>query len=227
MIPLPHPSLTLVVSRTLYRPQPNQDDPVSIVEAAIAGGVDIVQFRARSAGHDQGEIDLVLFAVAMRLREITDGKARFVVTGDLQLAEKCHADGVLLPERSYKPSEARTFLRAGSSASVGAFVRTVIGASRAERGGADYVQVGPIFDTAPETEAASPTPDDAGLVLLRKVKDAVHIPVIAFGGIRTAEQAAQCLRFGADGVAVTDAISDALDPQGAALALRSALESAS
>ena len=185
------------------------------MEAAIAGGVNIVQLRARSSQDDLG-----LFAVGMRLRELTAGKAQFVVTGDLELAEKCHADGVLLPERSYKPSEARAFLRGASGGLVGAFTRSVPGAGRAERGGADYVQVGPAF------EPDAPAGADAGLVLLRKVKDAVHIPVIAFGGILTPTQVGDCVLAGADGVALTEAVTRAADPQAAAAALRAALDAA-
>ncbi len=218
---LPRPSLTLVTDRTLYRPGADKKgDPLSLVEAAIAGGVNIVQLRVRSTPSD----DLGLYAVALRLREMTQGRARFVVTGDVELAEKCHADGVLLAERSYKPSEARAFLRghgAGEDGAsvVGAFTRSVAAASRAERGGADYVQVGPIFDKDGEAS-------DAGLPLLRKVKDAVHIPVIAFGGVETPEHVADCLRAGADGVAVAIAVSRAPDPQAAASALRVAMDAA-
>lgn len=226
----PRPSLTLVTDRRLYRPR-QKADPLPIIEAAIAGGVGIVQLRARTDATD----DLGLYAVALRLRELTEGKALFVVTGDLELAEKCRADGVLLPERSYKPAEARTFLRGEGSMPlppdaekgiwltspgvrlVGAFARSVTGASRAERGGADYLQVGPAFDSDAPGE---------GVALIRKVKDAVHIPVIAFGGIQTPEHIADCLRAGADGVAVTEAVTQAPYPQAAAAALRAALDAA-
>lgn len=217
----PTPSLTLITDRKLYRPSADKaGSPLSLVEAAIAGGVNIVQLRARGQAGD----DLGLYAVALRLREMTSGKVRFVVTGDLELAEKAFADGVLLPERSYKPSDARTYLRGdtgkGGALYVGAFARTVTGASRAERGGADYVQVGPIFDkdAAPDAEL--------GLTLIRKVKDAVQIPVIAFGGIETPEQVGDCLRQGADGVAVATAVTHAPDPQAAAAALRAAMDAA-
>ena len=179
----------------------------------MAGGVNIVQLRVRHAAGD----DLGLYAVALRLREMTAGLAQFIVTGDLELAEKCQADGVLLTERAYKPAEARTFLRGGGEAIVGAFARSVPVAARAERGGADYVQVGPALDAEAPGE---------GLTLLRKIKDAVQIPVVAFGGIQTAADVADCLRAGADGVAVTDAVTQAPDPQVAAAALRAAMDAA-
>ncbi len=213
------PSLTLVTDRTLYRTgSESKADPLSIIEAAIAGGVDIVQLRPRPGTGD----DLALYAVALRLRELTQGKARFVVTGDIELAEKCGADGVLLFERSYKPNDARAYLRSHDSSSVvGAFARTVHGASRAERGGADYVQTGPAFDHDSEPHKAS-----AGLTLVRKIKDAVQVPVIAFGGVNSVDRVVDCLRFGADGVAVTDAILKAPDPYAAATTLRTALNAA-
>jgi thiamine-phosphate pyrophosphorylase len=176
--------------------------------------VDTVQLRVRRSEKD----DLGLFAVAMRVREMTAGRARFIMTGDIELAEKCHADGVLLPERSYKPSEAREYLR-GTIRLVGAFVQSVNGASRAERGGADYVQVGPAFPDSPEDKIG-------GLGLIRKIKDAVQISVIAFGGVATAEQVADAVQAGADGVAVTEAITKAADPMASAAALRAALDAA-
>lgn len=214
---LPRPSLTLITDRVLYRPRSDKKgDFLSLVEAAIAGGVHIVQLRVRNAAPD----DLGLYAVAMRLRELTQGQALFVVTGDVELAEKCHADGILLPERSYRPSDARTFLRGEAIQAVGAFAHSVHGAGRAERGGADYVQVGPIF------EPDKPMGDAEGLNLIRKIKDAVQVPVIAFGGVQTPEQTADCLRAGADGVAVTDAITQAPDPHAAAVRLRVALDAA-
>ena len=208
------PTLTLIIDRNLYRQTAGgKGNPLSLVEAAVSGGVDTIQLRVNRADKD----DLGLFAVAMRVRELTQGSALFVMTSELELAERCHADGVLLPERSYKPSEARGYLR-GNVRQVGAFVQSVNGASRAERGGADYVQVGPAF---PESEEML-----GGMILIRKIKDAVQIPVIAFGGIMTASQVGECIQAGADGIAVTEAITKAPDPAAAAASMKAALEAA-
>jgi thiamine-phosphate pyrophosphorylase len=203
------PTLTLVVDRRLYRTF-KDEEPLSLVEAAIAGGVTQVQLRT---SHKDNQDDLGVFAIALRLREMTEGVVPFVVTGDLELAEKCHADGVLLTEKSYKPEAARKFLR-GPQPMVGCYCQSVIAASRAERGGADYVQIGPIY-----TERA--TDDEGDLGFIRKVKDAILLPVVAFGGISTRDRVAAVIKAGADGVAVTSAILAAQHPRIAAQELRS------
>ena len=181
----------------------------------MAGGVNIVQLRARVAAGRPGPVRRGDAAAR-------DDGGQGAVRGDgrpgagREVPRRRHpAAGALL-----QALEARAFLRGDDGGLVGAFARSVPGAGRAERGGADYVQVGPAFD--PD----APADGDAGLVLLRKVKDAVHIPVIAFGGIRTPEQVGGCIRAGADGVALTDAITRAPDPQSAATALRAALDAA-
>ena len=218
MTDLTQPSLTLVTDRNLYRQSSEgASGPISLVDAAIQGGVDIVQLRAVTGETD----DLAIYAVSLHLREMTAGKALFVVTGDIELAEKCRADGLMLREHSYRPSDARSYLRGDNVQLVGAFARSVEEAARAERGGADYVQFGPVFTAGESADSEIP-----GLALLRKIKDAVQIRVIGFGGIQTPEQAAACIAAGADGVAVTDAITGAADPADAAAQLRAALDAA-
>jgi thiamine-phosphate diphosphorylase len=203
------PTLTLVVDRRLYRTFSDKE-PLSLVEAAIAGGVTQVQLRTTPKDKEN---DLGVFAIALRLREMTSGVVPFVVTGDLELAEKCHADGVLLTEKSYKPEAARKFLR-GPQSMVGCYCQSVLAASRAERGGADYVQVGPVYQE-------KSTDEEGDLSLVRKVKDAILLPVVAFGGISTRDRVAAVMEAGADGVAVTTAILAAQHPRIAAQELRS------
>ena len=206
------PNLTLIVDRRLYRAR-KDSEPLSLVEAAIAGGITMVQLRVPPGG----EGDLGVYAIALRLREMTQSRVPFIITGDLELAERVYADGVLLAERSYKPEAARMFLR-GKESLVGCYVQTVTGASRAERGGADYVQVGPAFHERPLADSSH-----EGLTLIRKVRDAVTVPVTAFGGITSTERAQAAIAAGAGGVAVTSAVLAARDPQTAARELLSAL----
>lgn len=191
--------MMLVVDRLLYRTR-DDEPPLSLVEEAIAGGVSLVQMRVAAWRGDE----LGAYAVALRLREITRGKAKLLVTDDLHLAEKSKADGLLLTaEHSYRPESVRQFVRAVPSL-VGCFVTSVRGAARAERGGADFVQVGPVYGNAD------------GLVLLRKVRDAIHLPVVAFGGITSPDQVAQTIAAGASSIAVSLPILSAADPRKAA-----------
>lgn len=199
------PRLMLVIDRILYRTRQDQA-PLSLVEEAIEGGVSLVTMRTRGVRGD----DLGVYAIAQRLREITRSRVPFLVTDDLHLAEKCQADGLLLTaEHSYRPEAVRGFVRTVPSL-VGCFVTSVHGASRAERGGADFVQVGPVFGNGVAHGAAD------GLALIGKIRDAIHLPVIAFGGIATPDLAAAAISAGAAGIAVTESILSATDPREAA-----------
>ena len=207
----------LVVDRLLYRSR-EDEEPLSLVDEAIAGGVTLVQLRLRSG---DGEAGLDRYAIALRLREITEGRVPFIVTNDLDLAEKSVADGLLLAgDQTYKPSDARSYLR-GSEPLVGCYASNVLQASRAERGGADYVQVGPVFGETDGDEAA-----EEGIHLVRKIKDAIHLPLIAFGGIDSTERAALAIQSGADGIAVSHHLLSAPDPRAAAAALSAAIAAA-
>ncbi len=221
------PNLTLVIDRRLYRPQGEGQPPLSLVEAAIEGGITMLQLRlgaeAATSGSGGGE-DLAAYAIAQRLREMTDGRVPFLITADLELADRSRADGVLLiGERSYRPSDAKEYLSARPHTLIGYYAEAVPGAARAERGGADFVQVGPVFESEVTDDSAGGNEADA-LALIRKVKDAINLPIVAFGGIDTPERAAASIKAGADGVAVSQAILGAPDPRAAAQALRQAIE---
>ncbi len=221
------PNLTLVIDRRLYRPQGDGQPPLSLVEAAIEGGITMLQLRlsaaAATSGNGGGE-DLASYAIAQRLREMTDGRVPFLITADLELADRSRADGVLLiGERSYRPSDAKEYLSARPHTLIGCYAETVPSAARAERGGADFVQVGAAFESEYAAEASAETEADS-LALIRKVKDAINLPIVAFGGIDTPERAAASIKAGADGIAVSQAILAAPDPRAAAEALRKAIE---
>ena len=88
---------------------------------------------------------------------------------------------------------------------LGASTRTPEGVKRAQEAGADYLGVGAIFPTG--------TKDDAtyvGMERLAQLRPLAKVPILAIGGI-TAENAAQAIRGGADGVAVVRAVVGAED----------------
>ena len=103
---------------------------------------------------------------------------------------------------------------------IGRSVHSPDAAIAAEAEGADYLQVGTVFETA-----SKPGRPAAGLSLIREVRDAVSIPIIAVGGIN-ADNAAGVITAGADGVAVIGAIMDADDSRQAARDLRRVIDAA-
>jgi thiamine-phosphate pyrophosphorylase len=182
-------------------------DLASVVDAAVAGGVNCVQLRERSLPHD------ALVALVTRLRDVTSGRALLLVNTDIDAAT--HADGVHLPERAGPIGRARALL--GEAAIVSCAVHSVDAAVSAVEEGADMLVFGPLFATT-----SHPGHAGAGIDALRDVCAGVAVPVIAIGGI-TAVNAPHAIDAGARGVAVIGAIFDAPDPRRAAAALRGAV----
>jgi thiamine-phosphate diphosphorylase len=89
---------------------------------------------------------------------------------------------------------------------------------RADAEGADYLLAGNVFGS--RTHPGEPA---AGTVLVETICREVRVPVIAIGGI-TPQNAPECLRSGAAGVAVVSGIADAADPRAAAAEYWSAIQ---
>jgi len=183
-----------------------------VVEAAVEGGVNVVQLREKDL--PAGE----LFSLGMRLREVTRGKALLLINDRVDVAQACGADGVHLPENGLPTPIARWVM--GRNAIVGRSVHSVEAAAQAERDGADLVQLGTIF-----VSPSKPDSPPAGSALLREAADAISIPVLAVGGV-TPENAGEAIAAGASGVAVISAICGADDPKAAAEALVEAMTEA-
>jgi len=202
------PTLCLITDRH----QCGGSELEAVVEAAIEGGVNVVQLREKDL--PAGE----LFSLGMRLRAVTRGKALLLINDRVDVAQACGADGVHLPENGLPTSIARWVM--GRNALVGRSAHAVEAAVQAGRDGVDLVQLGTIFDSP-----SKPDSTPAGPELLREVADAVSVPVLAVGGV-TPENAAEAIAAGASGVAVISAICGADDPKAAAKALVEAMTEA-
>lgn len=133
--------------------------------------------------------------------------AMVTVSADLAAAQVAGV-GVHLPAGA-DPVAARRQL--GSATLIGCSAHNLIEALRAEDGGADYVTLSPLFESASKPGYGPAL----GLEGLRRVAQEIAVPVIALGGIGPGD-ARRCLRAGAAGVAVMGGIMRAKDP-GAAL----------
>lgn len=188
--------------------RPHGEEPRRLLDAALRGGVDVVQLREKEL--DDGA--LVVAAEPFR-RACTEHGALFVLNDRPELVDACGADGVHVGRSDAPVGEARGLV--GPDRLVGVSASTA--AELAAVDGADYVGV---------TAFATPTKEDAvagGLDLLRLAAETLSVPWFAIGGIELSN-AAEVAGAGAPGVAVVRAIRDAADPETAARSLRAALD---
>ena len=187
-------------------------DLVARVEAAVRGGVDIVQLRDKKAPVEE------LIPLAGQLKDICErAGALFTVNDDVELARRVGADGVHLGEDDDPTPRARSVL--GPGAVVGRSAGGVAAALEAVRGGADYLGVGAVYATPTKPEG-----EVAGLELIRALaRENLGVPWFAIGGV-TLETAPQVAEAGVPGFAVVRAVLDAEDPENAARMLRALLE---
>ena len=169
------------------------------VEAALAGGARMIQYREKHKPVEER------VAVAKELCALCRKyQALFVVNDTPEVALACDADGVHLGQKDMSLVEARNLL--GRDKIIGISARSVELAVKAEKDGADYVGVGAMFPTGTKKDAVVIGPE--GLAEIRK---AVKIPIVAIGGI-SSENARRVLAAGADVLAVVSAVMGDPDP---------------
>jgi thiamine-phosphate pyrophosphorylase len=188
-----------------------------VVEAAIAGGVDVVQLREKDRSARER------YHLGRKLRTLTrEAGVTFIVNDRVDLAQAIDADGVHLGDADLPISVARESL--GTDAVVGRSVSFVEDAVAAERAGADYLGVGAVYSTGSKDDID----DEEYAIGPERVADiaaAVDIPVVGIGGV-DADNAGAVIEAGADGVAVITAITRADDPEAATRALGTVVERA-
>lgn len=183
------------------------------VEAAIQGGVTLVQLREKTADSRQ------FLETALRVREVTDRYGIPLIINDrIDIALACNAAGVHLGQQDIPCKIAREIL--GPDKLIGVTAKTVEQAIQAERDGADYLGCGALFPSGAKPEAQPMT-----LYTLSEILASVHIPVTAIGGIN-AENVHLPVEAGANGVAVVSAILGQPDVSAAARKLREKIEAA-
>jgi thiamine-phosphate pyrophosphorylase len=171
----------------------------SVIEQAVAGGVQIVQLREKNlSGRD-------FFNQALRIRDLTRKLGVPMIINDrLDIAMAVQADGVHLGQSDIPFKEARTIL--GNDAIIGLSVETRDQVLEADTFDVDYLGVGSIFDTSTKRDITIFGIE--GLVYARK--NTRH-PIVAIGGINQSNVEA-VIKAGADGIAVISAICSTADP---------------
>jgi thiamine-phosphate pyrophosphorylase len=181
-----------------------------IVRAALAGGADVVQLREKEAP------DAEILLAANRLQALCHAHdALFVLNDRPDLALASGADGVHVGQDDMAVAEARAIVGADGLVGLSTHSREQLEAAAGV--GADYVSVGPVWETP--TKEGRPA---VGLELVGHAARHAPMPFFAIGGI-DGDNVLEVVAAGATRVAVVRAIRDAEDPEAVARSLRGAL----
>ena len=169
-------------------------DLISKTEQAILGGINILQYRNKTAPLEQQEQEALKLAQLCKKNNVL-----FLINDNVELALKVNADGVHLGQQDTPLQKAREQL--GKDKIIGVTCHEKIElAVEAQKKGADYVAFGRFFNS--QTKPSAPA---AELSLLSESKKSISIPIVAIGGI-TQETAALLLEEGVDMLAVIHGI---------------------
>ena len=164
-----------------------------VVEESLKGGVTFLQLREK-------ELDSETFLEeALKIKDVCRKyKVPFIINDNVDVAVASDADGIHIGQEDAAIGDVRK--RVGAGKIIGVSAQTVEQAVLAESQGADYLGVGAVFKTGSKDDA-----EDVSLETLRKICDAVSIPVVAIGGI-TENNLSLLKGSGISGIAVISAI---------------------
>ncbi|THF76037.1 thiamine phosphate synthase [Cohnella fermenti] len=184
---------------------------LEVMESAIAGGADVVQLRDKDAPVRE------LLEKARALRELTRKHGVPLIVNDHpEIALAADADGVHLGQEDAPIAAARELL--GPDRIVGISTHSIAQARAAERAGADYIGVGPVYPTATKPGRAAVTTSFVAAAAAE-----IRIPFFAIGGIHPGN-AAEVLAAGARRLCAVSAVVGSPDPGAACRELRSLIE---
>jgi len=176
------PRLYAITDRKKFR-----GDFATTLEGILRGNVKMVQLREKDLGGRE------LYNLARQARDLTQRYGALLLINERpDIAVAVEADGVHLPEKGLPPGVVKDL-----------FPHLIVGYSAhsfedvlyAQREGADFVTLSPIFRTESHPEA-----EPLGLEELKNISVKVNVPIYALGGI-TRERVELCLKNGAYGVA--------------------------
>jgi thiamine-phosphate pyrophosphorylase len=190
-------------------PEAPIEDTLGLVGRALQGGITAVLVRRPRAPARE------VFEITRQLRPATRRLGCPLLVSDrADVALAADADGVHLGARSLPLAAARRILRPGML--LGRSVHNLDECGQAEDGGADYLFLGPVFETA-----SHPGEPPLGLDAFREAVLRAKVPVVAIGGV-DASNVGRIAGAGGKGCAAISAFEGAADPAETARALRAA-----
>lgn len=189
-------------------------DVLQKIEAAYRGGADIVQLRSKVLA------DAVLMRLGFRIKKIAEKNRKlFFVNDRMDLTLAIGADGVHLGQEDMPVRVARKLAgQAGLKVWVGKSTHNLKQALAAVSEGADYIGIGPVFQTPTKPDVQS-----VGLQFVRQAAAKIRIPWVAIGGIDLGN-VRDVAAAGAKRIAVVRAVFAAQDPESAARKLKHQIE---
>ena len=164
----------------------------------IDGGADTVQLREKTIS------DSKFISLAREVRDITTKRGSLLIINDrVHVVRKVNADGIHLGQQDMSALEARNII--GDEKIIGVSTHSITQARQAQKDGADYIAIGPIYPTS--TKGHEPS---VGIEIIHEISEAVSIPIIAIGAI-TLENLDEVLKAGASRIAVCSAIIGSKD----------------
>ncbi|MBI71103.1 MAG: thiamine phosphate synthase [Gemmatimonadetes bacterium] len=173
---------------------------INTIEATLEAGAGMIQLRDKHANSNE------LLESAMRILVLTRATGALLVVNDrLDVALAANADGVHLGPDDARVSQVRNIVP--ENFIIGYSTDDPSEGKEAESQGADYLGCGTVYRTSNKPDAGSAIGPDG----IKKMVDAVSIPVVGIGGI-TPQNTTEIWNAGASGVAVIGAIMDSSDP---------------
>jgi thiamine-phosphate pyrophosphorylase len=193
------------------RHQTNGRPLVPLLQRVLTAAAPAIQLRERDLSAKE------LVTLAREVQAVTASRrSQLLINDRIDIALALEGVGVHLRSNSLPVPVARQVL--GTQRLLGISVHSVEEAVQGESQGADYIVLGPIYETPSKQMFGPPL----GIHTLEKACRLVRLPIIGIGGV-TAARAREMRRAGAFGVAVITAVLGAADVESATCELLDAV----
>lgn len=190
-----------------------QQDFFKVVEAAVKGGVDIVQIREKELNEQD------FLQKTLKLKELLDKyNVPLIINDSLNVAMQSRAAGIHVGNSDLSPVQVKT--QWPDAGILGYSLEHTDQLKNADF--ADYIALSPVFATTTKKDTIT----EWGLEGVRQVRSMTDQPLVAIGNVH-AGNAGALISAGINCLAVVSAICSAADPERAAAAIRNEIEKTS
>ncbi len=187
---------------------------IDVVKAMLDNGIKLIQYREKEKKMG------LKYEECLEIRKMThDAGAAFIINDDIDLAILVKADGVHVGQKDFPIEAVRKLV--GETMAIGLSTHSPEQARDAQKRGADYIGVGPVFRTFTKDDVCDPV----GFEYLDYVVENIKIPFVAIGGIKE-NNVAEVAKHGASCVALVTEIVEADNIGNKIKELRNAMQSA-